>query len=61
MNRHIAKHFRYPEIAQEQGIQGRVIIQFVVEKDGNVSGIRTRGPDPILEKEAVRIISLLPK
>ena len=61
MNRHIAKHFRYPEIAQKQGIQGRVIIQFVVEKDGNVSGIRTRGPDPILEKEAVRIISLLPK
>ena len=61
MNRHIAKHFRYPEIAQKQGIQGRVIIQFVVGKDGNVSGIRTRGPDPILEKEAVRIISLLPK
>ena len=61
MNRHIAKHFRYPEIAQKKGIQGRVIIQFVVEKDGNVSGIRTRGPDPILEKEAVRIISLLPK
>ena len=61
MNRHIAKHFRYPEIAQKKGIQGRIIIQFVVGKDGNVSGIRTRGPDPILEKEAVRIISLLPK
>ena len=58
---HISKNFRYPEIAQKQGIQGRVIIQFVVGKDGNVSGIRTRGPDPILEKEAVRIISLLPK
>ena len=61
MNRHIAKHFRYPEIAQKKGIQGRVMILFVVGKDGNVSGIRTRGPDPILEKEAVRIISLLPK
>ena len=58
---HISKNFRYPEIAQKQGIQGRIIIQFVVGKDGNVSGIRTRGPDPILEKEAVRIISLLPK
>ena len=58
---HISKNFRYPEIAQKQGIQGRVIIQFVVGKDGNVSGIKTRGPDPILEKEAVRIISLLPK
>ena len=34
---------------------------FMVGKDGNVSGIKTRGPDPILEKEAVRIISLLPK
>mgnify|MGYP001112759107 FL=1 len=61
MNRHIAQNFRYPEIAQKKGIQGRVIIQFVVGKDGNVSGIKTRGPDPILEKEAVRIISLLPK
>jgi len=61
ISQHISKNFRYPEIAQKQGIQGRVIIQFVVGKDGNVSGIRTRGPDPILEKEAVRIISLLPK
>ena len=61
MNRHIAQNFRYPEIAQKKGIQGRVIIQFVVGKDGNVGGIKTRGPDPILEKEAVRIISLLPK
>ena len=61
MNRHISKNFRYPEIAQKKGVQGRVIIQFVVGKDGNVSGIKTRGPDPILEKEAVRIISLLPK
>ena len=61
MNRHIAKNFRYPEIAQKNGIQGRIFIKFVIGKDGNVSGIKTRGPDPILEKEAVRIISLLPK
>ena len=61
MNRHIAQNFRYPEIAQEMGIQGRIWIKFVVGKDGNVSGIKTRGPDPILEKEAIRIISLLPK
>jgi TonB family protein len=61
MNRHIAKNFRYPEIAQKKGIQGRIIILFVIGKDGNVTGIKTRGPDPILEKEAVRIISLLPK
>ena len=61
MNRHIAKHFRYPEFAQKNGIQGRVFVQFMIGKDGSISGIRTRGPDPILEKEAVRIISLLPK
>ena len=61
MNRHIAKNFRYPEIAQKKGIQGRIIILFLIGKDGNVTGIKTRGPDPILEKEAVRIISLLPK
>jgi TonB family protein len=61
MNRHIAQNFRYPKIAQDKGIQGRIWIKFVVGKDGNVSGIKTRGPDPILEKEAVRIISLLPK
>ena len=61
MNRHIGKNFRYPEIAQEKGIQGRIFVMFMVGKDGNVSGIKTRGPDPILEKEAVRIISLLPK
>ena len=61
MNRHIAQNFRYPKIAQDEGIQGRIWIKFVVGKDGNVSGIKTRGSDPILEKEAVRIISLLPK
>ena len=61
MNRHIGKNFRYPEIAQEKGIQGKIWIKFVVGKDGNVSGIKARGPDPILEKEGIRIISLLPK
>ena len=61
MNRHIAKHFRYPEIAQKKGIQGKVYVQFMIGKDGSISGIRTRGPDKNLEKEAKRIISLLPK
>ena len=61
MQHHINKNFRYPEIAQKKGIQGRIWIKFVIGKDGNVTGIKTRGPDPILEKEAVRIISLLPK
>ena len=60
IQRHIAKNFRYPEIAQEMGIQGRVYVQFVIDKDGTITGIRTRGPDKNLEKEANRIIGKLP-
>ena len=61
MNRHIRKNFRYPEIAQEMGIQGRVYVQFVIAKDGSITGVRMRGPDKNLEKEAARIIGKLPK
>ncbi|MDA9242040.1 energy transducer TonB, partial [Flavobacteriaceae bacterium] len=61
MAKHIRKNFRYPEIAQEMGIQGRVFVQFMIGKDGNISGVRTRGPDKNLEKEAKRIIDKLPK
>ena len=61
MNKHIRKNFRYPEIAQEMGIQGRVYVQFVIAKDGSITSIRMRGPDKNLEKEAQRIISRLPK
>jgi protein TonB len=61
IQKHINKNFRYPEIAQEMGIQGRVFVQFMIGKDGSISGIRTRGPDKNLEREANRIISKLPK
>jgi len=61
IQKHIAKNFRYPEIAQEMGIQGRVFVQFTIGKDGSISGIRTRGPDKNLEKEAYRIIGKLPQ
>jgi protein TonB len=61
MNRHIRKNFRYPEIAQEMGIQGRVYVQFVIAKDGSITGVRMRGPDKNLEKEAARIIGKLPR
>jgi protein TonB len=60
MNKHIRKNFRYPEIAQEMGIQGRVYVNFIISKDGSISNIRMRGPDKNLEKEAERIISKLP-
>ena len=61
IQKHIAKNFRYPEIAQEMGIQGRVFVQFMIGKDGSISGVRTRGPDKNLEKEAKRIIDRLPR
>ena len=60
INRHIRKNFRYPEIAQEMGIQGRVYVNFIISKDGSISNIRMRGPDKNLEKEAARIIGKLP-
>ena len=61
INKHIRKNFRYPEIAQEMGIQGRVYVQFVIAKDGTITSVRMRGPDKNLEKEAARIISKLPR
>jgi protein TonB len=60
INKHIRKNFRYPEIAQEMGIQGRVYVNFVISKDGSITNVRMRGPDKNLEKEAARIISKLP-
>ena len=60
INKHILKNFRYPEIAHEMGIQGRVYVNFVISKEGNITNIKMRGPDKNLEKEAHRIISLLP-
>jgi len=58
---HVKKTFRYPEAAQELGVQGRVYVMFVVDTKGNISNIRTRGPDNYLETEASRIIDALPK
>jgi len=58
---HIKKNFKYPETAQELGINGKVYVLFVIDANGKTSNIRTRGPDRMLEKEASRIISLLPK
>jgi len=58
---HIAKNFSYPQSAKDLGIQGRVSVIFVIEKSGYISGVRSRGPDAILQKEAERIIKLLPK
>lgn len=61
VQQHIRKTFRYPEIAQEMGIQGRVNVQFTVMTDGSIGNILVRGPDKNLEKEAQRIMSSLPR
>lgn len=61
IQRHISRNFRYPEIAQEMGVQGRVSVMFVIQKDGSIGNVRMRGPDKSLEKEAARIIGKLPK
>ncbi|WP_299801053.1 energy transducer TonB [uncultured Maribacter sp.] len=61
MQLHIGSNFVYPKEAIAKKISGRVSIMFLVDKEGNVGNIKTKGPAPILENEARRIISLLPK
>ena len=52
----------YPEVAKENGVQGRVMLQFTVNTDGSVSNVKVlRGVDPSLDKEAVRVVSQSPK
>ncbi len=52
----------YPEIAKENGVQGRVTLQFTVEKDGSVTNVKVlRGVDSSLDKEAVRVVQSSPK
>ena len=58
----VNSRLQYPEIAKENGVQGRVTLQFTVEKDGTVTKVRVlRGVDPSLDKEAVRVVSMSPK
>ena len=58
----INSQINYPEIAKENGIQGRVMLQFTVNTDGSVSNVKVlRGVDPSLDKEAVRVVSKSPK
>ena len=58
---HVRKNFKYPPAALDMGITGKVFVQFVIDSQGRVTEIRQRGPDRLLEKEAVRIISTLPQ
>lgn len=58
----LSKNIKYPPIAQENGTQGRVIVQFVVNKDGSIVDAKViRSVDPYLDKEALRVINAMPK
>lgn len=58
---HVKNNFRYPDIALELGISGRVFVLFEIDSKGHVTNIRTRGSDRLLEEEATRIIASLPE
>lgn len=59
---YLSKNLKYPAMAQEANVQGRVTVQFVVNKDGSIVDVTVlRGVDPALDKEAVRVISGMPK
>ncbi len=59
---YLATHVKYPVVAQENGVQGRVIVSFVVEKDGSITDVRVvRSVDPSLDREAARVVSSMPR
>lgn len=58
----IGKHINYPQIAMENGISGRVSVTFVIERDGRITDVRVlRGVESSIDKEAVRVVSSMPK
>ena len=60
--KYLGTNIKYPTISQEMGSAGRVIVQFVVDKDGSISNPEVvRGVDAYLDKEAIRVISSMPK
>lgn len=62
MMKFLSDNIKYPMVAQENGVQGRVIVNFVVEKDGSLSDVQVvHSQDPALDKEAVRVIESMPK
>ncbi len=62
LRKYLKKTVEYPIIAQENGIQGRVFVKFVVGKDGSVTNVEiSRGADPSLDKEAIRVVKAMPK
>ena len=62
MLKYSMENIKYPEQAMKEGIQGRVAVRFIVEKDGRVSNVRLlRSVQPSLDKEAIRVVKSMPK
>ncbi len=58
----LAQNTKYPKVAQEKGVSGRVFVQFVIDKKGNVTKVKTlRGVDKVLDAEAERVVKSMPK
>ena len=59
---YLGNNIKYPVVAQENGVQGRVVISFVVEKDGSITDVKVaRSVDPSLDKEATRVVKSMPR
>ena len=59
---YLSKNIKYPVVAEENGIQGRVIVTFVVERDGSITDVRVvKSVDPSLDKEAQRVVKSMPR
>lgn len=62
VNKWLSTHVNYPNLAQENGVQGKVILGFVIEKDGSITDIKVlRSVDASLDKEAIRVVQTMPK
>mgnify|MGYP000017925337 FL=1 len=62
LRKYLMDNLRYPESAQDAGIQGKVMVRFVVERDGSATAVEIyKGVDPALDKEAIRVVKSVPK
>lgn len=62
MKSYLNSNVKYPAVAQENGVQGHVIVQFIIEKDGSISDVKVAsGVDLSLDKEAIRVVKAMPK
>lgn len=62
MKSYLNSILKYPDVAQENGVQGRVIVQGIIEKDGSISDVKiSRSVDPSLDREALRVVKAMPK